>query len=103
MKMLLEKHQLIVPCIHLNGTSEADLTDAIEVAHAKLLEAFEFLKKTAPNGRDYYVYDNQSYSIARNQHDSRLLRITEVIEELELVATGIFTRQYVVNDPRKMG
>lgn len=43
-----------LPCIHPNGTSKNELLAALSNASLALDAAFVALKKTAPNGRDYY-------------------------------------------------
>lgn len=83
------KKKIIVPCIHMNGTSEKDLSDAIEAAHDAIGVAFDAIKKTAPNGRDYYVYGSSETVRAMDEHYDRLKRLQSVQEELEAIIGGI--------------
>ena len=82
-------NQLIVPCIHMNGTSKQDLSDALEDAHDAIMDAISKLRKSAPNGRDYYVYDNAAYGIAAQQHYDRMKRLDSVQKELDAIIGGI--------------
>lgn len=82
-------NQLIVPCIHMNGTSKQDLSDALESAHDAIGEAIDKLRKSAPNGRDYYVYENNAYGLAAQQHYDRMKRLDSVQKELDAIIGGI--------------
>jgi phage shock protein A len=78
---------LMKPTVHLNGTSKErlleDLCDAIDALH----KAGTALAKAAPNARDYYVQSNTAYATAAKQHDTRMQKLREVIDELETIAT----------------
>lgn len=47
---------LAVPTIHLNGTGRDSLIDGLCTASDAINSAYEALKQTAPNGRDYYTH-----------------------------------------------
>lgn len=81
---------LIVPCIHPNGTSKESILEALEEAHIAIGQAYDKLKQTAPNGRDYYVYKDNPYERARSEWTSRMERLHSVQLELEAISTGIF-------------
>ena len=88
------KTQIIVPCIHMNGTSKKDLSDRLEEAHDAIGVAYDILRQTAPNGRDYYVYDGSgsqvlAYNQARSEYQDRMKRLHSVREELEAIIGGI--------------
>jgi hypothetical protein len=81
--------KLIVPAVHLNGTGKNDLLDALEKAYRACNDAYDALRQTAPNGRDYYVYGPDAYSRARDEHLQRMRAIDTVVKELEGLAIGI--------------
>lgn len=80
---------LAIPMIHTNGTSKhrlvEELTDAVEAIEA----AYQAIKQTAPNGRDYYPFGPDAFNAATNQHQNRLRKIDEVRNELEQLIAGI--------------
>lgn len=84
----MTKPSMVIPTVHLNGTSKDALMDqamaAID-ASQKLLAA---LADMTPHGRDYYVHVD-SYEGARLQHEHRVKRVHDVLEELQEVAAGI--------------
>jgi hypothetical protein len=85
--------KLIVPCVHMNGTGEKSLLEEIENAYHALDAAYDALRKTAPNGRDYYVYPGGAYERARNEHRDRLLAVDSVKKELTALALAISDRE----------
>ena len=93
------KKQIIVPCIHMNGTSKKDLSDRLEEAHDAIGVAYDRLRQTAPNLRDYYVYEKGSiaYEIAANQHYDRMKRLHDVQNELEAIIGGILDGEKFVD------
>lgn len=74
---------LVFPDIHLNGTSATALSRDYEAAYDALGVAYDLLKKTAPNGRDYYTLEAGSFQAASEQHQARLRRIDGIRLELE--------------------
>ena len=94
---MAEKRKLIVPCIHMNGTSKQDLSDALEASHDAINEAIEKLRATAPNGRDYYIYDSNAYGLAADQHYDRMKRLYEVKKELDAIIGGILDGEKFVD------
>lgn len=88
----IERNQmktLAIPSVHLNGTARADLLegycDAIDALHA----AGRKLAAAYPNGRDYYVQPGNAIGVAMAQHEARMLKLREVISELEEIAQAI--------------
>jgi hypothetical protein len=82
--------KIIVPAIHLNGTSKESLVEALEDAYISIGNAYDALRECAPNGRDYYVYDyNDSFTRARVEWLNRLNRLDSVRRELEAIVGGI--------------
>lgn len=80
---------VIVPCVHLNGTSKQSLMDALEEAYTAVGDAMDKLRRTAPNGRDYYVYDNAAYGRAADEHGARMAKLQDIRDEIEAIVGGI--------------
>lgn len=81
--------KLICPKVHLNGTAKQDLLDAIEEAYLAIDAAVDAMKKTAPNGRDYYMYHEGAFEEARQQYWSQMSRLQSVKDEFEVIVRGI--------------
>lgn len=78
-----------IPCIHLNGTSKERLIEALCEASYALNAAYEALKQTAPNGRDYYPLGPQAMKQAEEEHFARLRKVDEVKNEIDALAEAI--------------
>lgn len=80
---------LMIPTVHLNGTSKDALIetycDAIDALHA----AGRKMAETYPNGRDYYPQGNGAINKAMDEHADRMARLKAVITELETIAHEI--------------
>jgi hypothetical protein len=75
--------KLMVPTVHLNGTSKMSLLEGYETAYNAVKLAIDALVDTAPHGRDYYVEADDAYSKARDQYLDRLRKLEEVQRDLE--------------------
>jgi len=73
---------LVLPVVHLNGTSREELMDQREKAWEAIGDAFEAVKQMAPNGRDYYPIDGLLEK-AIEQHKRRLRTLQELQDELQ--------------------
>jgi len=71
------------PTIHLNGTGRDSLVEGWEAAWNAAEAAFEALKRTAPNGRDYYPQEPGALEKAIDEHRDRLRKIQAVQDELQ--------------------
>ena len=88
---------LAVPSVHINGTSRVELIAELVESCAAVRATAKTLERGAPNARDYYVQGPSAFSRAQEQHESRLRKLREVLNELETVLNGI------VADTRKTG
>lgn len=73
---------LMLPMVHMNGTSRGELQRQLHDAHAAITKALNALKGAAPNARDYYPKGDDAYKTARDQHIDRLTRLETVQTEL---------------------
>jgi len=77
------------PRAHLNGTSKSSLIAALDAAHDTIGQAYEALKQTAPNGRDYYTEGPTALETAQDEHRARLLALHNVQAELYAIILAI--------------
>jgi hypothetical protein len=71
------------PTIHLNGSGRDSLVEGWEAAWSAAEAAFEALKRTAPNGRDFYPQGPEALAKAIDEHRDRLRKIQAVQDELQ--------------------
>jgi hypothetical protein len=83
--MITEK--IIVPAIHLNGTSKKELLRQVEEAGEALVRAIDALYDMAPNGRDYYHTGN--FKDVVEQHQRRVKLVTEVKNDIDVILDGL--------------
>ena len=91
--MTAKTKTLLAPNIHLNGTGEADLLEALETAYSSVGDAMDSLKACAPNGRDYYTISPAAYGEAEDQHVARMRAMHQVRTELEAMILGVLDRK----------
>ena len=90
MTKTMDKPTLAVPTVHLNGTSKTELVGGYREAVSALNEAYTKVNAAMPHGRDYYVQaDAQAYNVARDQHVARLVKLQQIMDELEAVAIAV--------------
>jgi hypothetical protein len=82
---------MMIPTIHLNGTSPSSLFDDLMDAINAIRQAEEAVAKTAPSARDYYPQGPQAIGIATKEHSIRLEKLAQVREELEQIADTVST------------
>lgn len=73
---------MILPIVHLNGTSREELIRLRCEAGQKIREALAALAEMAPNGRDYYPEPGR-FEKARAQHDLRAAALRHLYDEIE--------------------
>ena len=77
---------MILPTIHMNGTSKADLFDGYMTALEAMQAAIDAVIQTGPNGRDYYPQGDAALRQAMDEHRDRLKRLGAVADELNALA-----------------
>jgi hypothetical protein len=80
---------LILPTVHLNGTSKEQLFEDLFNALDAIRVAQEAIQKTAPNGRDYYPQSGNALQQALAQHASRIRALDTVYDELHAIAEHV--------------
>ena len=81
--------ELMIPTIHLNGTSAESLMEDLDNAYSVLNTALSALAQTAPNGRDYYVQAAGNMEKAQAQHYERMKKLQNVQRELQAIVDAI--------------
>lgn len=74
---------MIVPTIHMNGTSKAELVRGYEEAYESLSVAYEKMRQAAPNGRDYYPQSESAIGTAIDEHMERLEVVADLMQDYE--------------------
>ncbi len=80
---------MIIPTIHLNGTSGEALLDQITTAGQAAQGLLRALSAASPNGRDYYLQGPNVLRQAEAEHRSRVGRVQSVFTELGELAEAI--------------
>lgn len=80
---------MMIPTVHLNGTSSERLVEHLCEASQAIAAAYEKLRQCAPNGRDFYPQGPHAMQAATLEHLSRLRRLDEVKKELDALALAI--------------
>ena len=80
---------MLVPTIHLNGTSGEDLLDQYAGAVEAVREALDAVCDAGPNARDYYVQGPDAALAAQREHEARVASIKRVRDDLAAIVEGI--------------
>ena len=85
---------MIMPTIHMNGTSLQSLIENNERAYHAVVTAIDALAEAAPNGRDYYPQGNiegtPALYVAQDQHSERMAKLLQVKRELGQIQDYLF-------------
>lgn len=73
---------MMLPTVHLNGTSRASLIEQYHEAYMKLQEALVALRKLDVNARDYYPQGPDAYRQANLEHCDRMLAVEKVQKDI---------------------
>ena len=74
---------MILPTLHLNGTSSESLADGYAEAMKHLRAAMRALDACSPNARDYYPQGPAAYGQAAREHEARAKSVRAVATELQ--------------------
>lgn len=88
-----DEKRVILPMVHLNGTSVEALLEQNVTAMQALEEAMLKLVGATPNGRDYYPMGPGVICEVQDQHYDRLRRLKSVYDELKQIAEYLFNEQ----------
>lgn len=82
-------NELMIPTVHLNGTSKDALVEQLCAAIYSVHEAGRKLAAACPNGRDYYTQDGNAIGKALAQHEARMTKLRDVAAELTVIAESL--------------
>lgn len=80
---------IMLPSIHVNGTSARQLLDDYHDAAHHLQEALNALDRCAPNGRDYYPQGQFAINRAIEEHVRRTSWIRSALAEIEAIGEHV--------------
>ena len=77
---------MILPTIHLNGTSAKALLEQTTVACDDAHNLLKALAEAAPNERDYYPQGDSAFEEARREYEARVEAVRGVLRDMEALA-----------------
>jgi hypothetical protein len=80
---------MMIPTLHLNGTSRAELIKQLTDASHALRIAIDALGDASPHGRDYYPQGPDAFRQAHDEHIARFGRLFDVKTEIDALAMKI--------------
>lgn len=80
---------MLIPTVHMNGTTGEVLLDQYIVAAEAVRKALDALCDTGPNARDYYVQGPDAPLAAQREHEARVASLKRVRDDLAAIAEGI--------------
>lgn len=83
-----------IPVINLNGSDGKALLELHRVALDHLRTAQKALMEAFPHGRDFQAAPPEAYKIAASQARARIVKLEEILIDVETIATGIFDQVY---------
>jgi hypothetical protein len=73
---------MVIPTVHLNGTSKEALLSQLSAAICALGKALESLAEASPHSRDYYIQEAGAFVRAEQEHAARISSVMVVRDEL---------------------
>jgi len=80
---------MMLPTLHLNGTSGTDLMSQTVDAMLALSDAIRAVQAAGPNGRDYYVQGPRVIDAAMDEHIARIEKLEAVQADLVAISESI--------------
>jgi predicted RNase H-like HicB family nuclease len=86
-------NDIVIPQVHPNGTSRGELLQQLAEAQEALVQVITAMGRATPHRRDYSVIDDDTITRARNAHHARILKLEEVLAELQQIQEGVVAQQ----------
>ena len=80
---------MLIPTVHLNGSSADVLLDQNKAALEVVREAIDAICAAGPNARDYYVQGHDAALAAQREHEARVKTLKGVRDELAAIVEGV--------------
>lgn len=77
---------MMLPTIHLNGTSQESLHAGYREALQSIQSAIDALARIPPHGRDYYPQGPHAYAQAHDEYVARMAALQKVCSEIYALA-----------------
>ena len=77
---------MMLPTIHLNGTSREGLREQTRRAHEAATALRQALMEMMPHGRDYYPQGEDAIHVAVIEHGERIAKLGSIMHDLEALA-----------------
>ena len=84
---------VVLPVVHMNGTTADELIDNLRAVCDGLRATEEALAKAAPNQRDYYPAGLGLWNAALLQHSRRREAIETMLREINEEMEGILAQE----------
>jgi len=80
---------MMVPSIHLNGSSGEVLLDQNKGALEAVRKAIDAICDAGPNARDYYVQGPDAGLAAQREHEARVAALKRVRDDLAAIMESV--------------
>lgn len=80
---------MMIPTIHLNGTTGEVLLDQYTTAASAVQDAIDAICDAGPNARDYYVQRPDAGLAAQREHEARVRALKTVRDALVAIMEGV--------------
>ena len=80
---------MMVPTVHLNGTSREALLEQYTKAHNALEVGLNALCAAAPNGRDYYPQGPDAFAKAQAEHSALVTQVAKAVVAMLDIAEAL--------------
>jgi len=80
---------MMIPTVHLNGTTGEVLLDQYTAAAQAVQKAIEAICDAGPNARDYYVQGPDAGLATQREHEARVKTLKGVRDELAAIVEGV--------------
>lgn len=80
---------MMIPTVHLNGTSKEALVEQLCNVSNALEAVFQALRQATPNGRDYYPQGNTALEEALKEHFVRQNKVDALKKEIDALAEAV--------------
>ena len=86
---------MMLPTIHLNGTSAEALQEGYCTVADALYLALKELIDNGPNARDYYPQGDEAYREAAKEHEARIRKVQEIRAEILQLQVAILDQEAI--------
>ena len=85
---------MILPTIHLNGTSALSLADQYKDAYGAISKAMDLLSQACPNARDYYPQGDGAFQTAVKEFSVHMDALNAAMQYCENIGVHCIEASY---------